>query len=290
MKKLVSVILAAVMAFSVCVCVFASEAEPLNYVVIGDSIAFGAGVYNSEEACYAKIVADTNGYNYSNDSVSGFKSAQLLRYLETNEETVEDISNADIITLSIGGNDFIQEKLDLIIFEGYYLKDYSLMDEIAEVLSENFAKIIGRLKEINSEATILVQNIYNPRYDYAREVYAYGLGVVNAVFADYLEKNPGAYELIDVCSAFDGRQDLIANDGVHPSSDGNVEISKLILNKLYDLGLGENTEPVINAEGYDQKQDFVSYINGEWLRMFFHWLRINLSRILPEVSIFLFVK
>ncbi len=290
MKKLISVVLAIIMAVSVCVCVFAAEDEPLNYVVIGDSIAFGAGVYNSEEACYAKIVADTNGYNYFNDSVSGFKSAQLLKYLETNEEAAEDISNADIITLSIGGNDFIQEKLPLIILNGVVFDDYSLMDEITEVFESNFEKIIARIKELNSECTILVQNIYNPRYDYAREVYAYGLGLVNGVFEGYLEKNPGAYELIDVCSAFDGRQDLIANDGVHPSSQGNIEISKLILNKLYDLGLGENTEPVVNAEGFDQKQDFLSYISGEWLRMFFHWLHINLSRILPEVSIFLFVK
>ena len=289
MKKFISLILAVVMAFSVCVSAAAAK-EPLNYVAVGDSIAFGAGVYNSEEACYAKIVADTNGYNYKNDSVSGFKSAQLLEFLKTNDETIEDISNADILTLSIGGNDFIQEKLPILIFKALVLDDYSMFDEITEVFSGNFEKIIARIKEINPNCTILVQNIYNPRYDYAREVYAYGLGLVNDVFKNYLENNPGAYQLIDVCSAFDGRQDLIANDEVHPSADGNIVIATLILKKLAELGLGTETEPVINVKGYEQKQDFVKYINGEWLRMFFHWLKINLSRILPEVRIFLFVS
>ena len=289
MKKAVSLVLAVLMVLSVCV--FSSAAnEPLNYVAVGDSIAFGAGVYNSTEACYAKIVADTNGYNYKNDSVSGFKSAQLLEFLKTNDETIEDISKADILTLSIGGNDFIQEKLPILIVKALAFDDYSMFDEITEVFSENFEKIIARIKEINPECTILVQNIYNPRYDYAREVYAYGLGLVNDVFSGYLKKHPGAYQLIDVCSAFDGRQDLIANDEVHPSADGNVVIAKLILEKLKKLGLGTKTEPVINVKGYEQKQDFVKYINGEWLRMFFHWLKINLSRILPEVRIFLFVS
>lgn len=288
MKKALSVILAIIMAFSVCVCAFAAKSKPLNYVVIGDSIAFGAGVYNSEESCYARIVADTNGYNYINDSVSGFKSSQLLKYLETNKKTIEDISNADILTLSIGGNDFIQEKLPMLIFKALAFDDYSMFDDITEVFSANFDKIIARIKEINPKCTILVQNIYNPRYDYAREVYAYGLGLVNGVFDGYLKKHPGAYKLIDVCSAFDGRQDLIANDGVHPSSDGNVVIAKLILKKLKALGLGTKTEPVVNVKGFDQKQDFVTIITGKWLCMFLHWLRINLAKILPEVSIFLF--
>lgn len=289
MKKTVSLVLAVLMALSVCICAFAAN-EPLNYVVIGDSIAFGAGVYNSTEACYAKMVADTNGYNYKNDSVSGFKSAQLLEFLKTNDETIEDISKADILTLSIGGNDFIQEKLPILIVKALAFDDYSMFDEITEVFSGNFEKIIARIKEINPDCTILVQNIYNPRYDYARKVYAYGLGLVNDVFSGYLEKNPGAYELIDVCSAFDGRQDLIANDEVHPSSDGNIVIARLILAKLAELGMGTGTEPVINVPGYDQKQDLIKYLNGEWLGMFFNWLKINLARILPEVRIFLFVS
>lgn len=289
MKKIISIVLAILMALSVCVCSFAAD-EDLNYVVIGDSIAFGAGVYNSTEACYAKIVADTNGYNYENDSVSGFKSAQLLEYLKTDDKTIKDIENADILSLSIGGNDFIQEKLPILIFKALAFDDYSMFDDITVVFESNFEKIIARIKEINPGCTILVQNIYNPRYDYAREIYAYGLGLVNDVFSTYLENHPDAYQIIDVCSAFDGRQDLIANDSVHPSADGNVVIASLILNKLYSLGLGTSTEPVVNVAGYEQKQDFIKYINGEWIQMFFHWLRINLAKIFPVVRIFLFVS
>jgi len=289
MKKVLSLVLAILMAFSVSVCASAAK-KPLNYVAIGDSIAFGSGVYNGRDACYAKIVADTNGYNYKNDAVGGFKSSQLLAFLNRDEEAIEDIANADILTVSIGGNDFIEEKLPIILFKALALNDYSMFDEITAVLYSNFEQIIARIKEINPKCTILVQNLYNPRYDYAREVYAYGLGLVNDVYSTYLKKHPGAYEIIDVCSAFDGKQELIASDAVHPNADGNVVIATLILKKLHDLGLGTKTVPVVNARGYDQKQDFVKYINGEWICMFCNFLKENLSAILPQTFIFLFVS
>ncbi len=289
MKKVISLVLAVIMAFSVGVCAYAAE-EPLNYVVIGDSIAFGSGVYNGKSACYAKIVADTNGYNYKNDAVGGFKSSQLLAFLYRDEEAIEDISKADILTVSIGGNDFIEEKLPIILFKALALDDYSMFDEITEVLYSNFEQIIARIKEINPNCTILVQNLYNPRYDYAREVYAYGLGLVNDVYSSYLEKHPGAYEIIDVCSAFDGKQEYVAYDEVHPNAAGNVVIAGLILDKLAELGLGPVTEPVVNVQGYDQKQEFVKYINGEWICMFCNFLKENLSAILPQTFIFLFVS
>lgn len=289
MKKLGSVILAVIMVFSVCVFAHAEE-KPLNYVAIGDSIAFGSGVYNGKSACYAKIVADTNGYNYKNDAVGGFKSSQLLEFLKKDDEAIEDISNADILTVSIGGNDFIEEKLPIILFKALVMNDYSMFDDITEVLYSNFEQIIARIKEINPDCTILVQNLYNPRYDYAREVYAYGLGLVNDVYSGYLEKHPGAYELIDVCSEFDGKQEYIASDAVHPNAAGNEVIATLILKKLAELGLGKETVPVVNVKGYDQKQDFVKYINGEWILMFCNFLKENLSAILPQTFIFLTVS
>ena len=49
---------------------FAQE-EKLSYLVLGDSIGYGSGLRNSKEACYGKIVADTNGYDYANDAIPG---------------------------------------------------------------------------------------------------------------------------------------------------------------------------------------------------------------------------
>ena len=60
----------------------ASAAGAKNYVLLGDSIAYGQGLANSQDACYGRIVANTNGYNYANYSVDGYTSGALLKYLD----------------------------------------------------------------------------------------------------------------------------------------------------------------------------------------------------------------
>ena len=73
MKKITSIIL----CFAMIICVFTvcgyAETENPFYLVLGDSIAYGSGISNSREACYGKIVADTNGYDYANHSVPGLE-------------------------------------------------------------------------------------------------------------------------------------------------------------------------------------------------------------------------
>ena len=60
-RKIIAVLTAISLCF-VMFSVFASaEEDELNYLVIGDSIAEGFGLKNPEEACYGRIVADTNG-------------------------------------------------------------------------------------------------------------------------------------------------------------------------------------------------------------------------------------
>lgn len=103
MKKILCVVLAALMLLSVSA--FAAEKETLDYVVLGDSIGWGAGVLNSNEVVFGKLVADTNGYGFHNDAVNGYTTANLLAHLEK-ENIAADVAAADIISISIGGNNY----------------------------------------------------------------------------------------------------------------------------------------------------------------------------------------
>ena len=71
-KKIISLTLALVLCVSLCIPAFAEgDGKKINYLVLGDSIANGYGLMNSESAVYGKIVADTNGYSYINESYGG---------------------------------------------------------------------------------------------------------------------------------------------------------------------------------------------------------------------------
>lgn len=239
-----------------------AENKTLNYLVLGDSIGWGAGVFNCEEACYGRIVADSNGYNFTNDAVNGHTSTDLIRRLET-AQVAKDVENADIISISVGGNDFLRSNMALLIFEAFVMKNYRMFDEIVADYYENFCVIIEKIKALNPDAVLLVQTLYNPRYDFLRDAYQEGVNRLNACYPRYLEEHPGAFTIVDVAAALEGKQDCVAADTIHPSAKGNVEIARLVLQTLYDMKLGTATEPLILNAGIDAFDfNFTNLVNS----------------------------
>ena len=101
------------MALGCCVIADAAEDAP-HYVVLGDSIAFGSGLSNPRQAVYGRIVADTNGYAYDNFAVPGHTTQNLLQRMQ-NEQVKAAIADADIISISIGGNNFLLGNLNALL-------------------------------------------------------------------------------------------------------------------------------------------------------------------------------
>lgn len=251
--KLTAVILAVVIALPIAVMPFFSvsaEEGKLNYLILGDSIGFGAGIVNPDEACYGKIVADTNGYNYKNCAVSGYNSTALLAHMLL-PAVSEAIEEADIISLSIGGNDFLTSNMVQLGIEAGAFNNLETFDEIAANFYENYCKIIAKIRELNPDAVILAQTLYNPMNNPLHEIYQAGADRLNAVYHRYLKENPKSIVIVDVGKAFEGHPEYIADDCVHPNSIGNEIIAKLVLKTLKDLGLGKTDVPVIAVEGMD---------------------------------------
>ncbi len=264
MKKTISVLLTVCLAFACLIPAFAAENAP-NYVVLGDSIAQGFGVYNRDEAAYGRIVADTNGYEYANFGVNGLRSWDLIELLQT-DKVAQSVAQADIISLSIGGNDYLQQNLPKI-FADVSREDYKIVNDIQNNFREYFAEIIDMLKAANPAVALFVQTLYNPRYDALRSFYGLAVERINAVITEYLEENPGAFYLVDTVPVMEGHPEYVAADTVHPSAVGNEALARLVLQRLYEEGYGENTEPVINRIGIDEIP-FSSYI-VKALREFF---------------------
>ena len=250
MKKLTAILLSLVMIFTLfSICGYAENEKPF-YLVLGDSIAFGSGLTNSREACYGKIVADTNGYEYVNHSIPGHTTTNLINRL--NEEAViSDLKKADIISISIGGNDFLMSNLIGLMFDSIVKADYTEYDRIAEGFYTNFCKIVEIINSHNADAVILMQTLYNPQSGYLRAPYQEGADRINAAIERYNTENPGEIVIVEVGKALGDDMANYADDEIHPSAAGNEIIAKVILDKLYELNLGSNTTPVISAEGKD---------------------------------------
>ncbi len=183
-----------------------------TYVALGDSITTGYGLENFNANDIKNISSPENfvnklskklGKKPVNLGVEGIDSMRLLEAISkptTDEQkaAIEQIKNASVITISIGGNNVmlpllasLNEKLgkDKSIFtaseQEIQLAAFSLIIDSAakERLQKNvndaaiafngdtklkkvgdFANIISTIKKLNPKAQIIVQTIYNP-YD-----------------------------------------------------------------------------------------------------------------------------
>lgn len=250
MKKIIAILLSSVMILGMFgICGYA-EAEKPFYLVLGDSIAYGSGISNSRNACYGRIVADTNGFDYANHSVPGHTTTNLINRLQ-DETVIADLKKADIISISIGGNDFLMSNLIGLMFDSIVLGDHSEFDRIADGFYANFCRIVDIINSHNADAVILMQTLYNPQSGYLREPYQEGADRINAAIERYDAENPGEIIIVDVASVLGDDTANYADDEIHPSAQGNEIIANVILNKLEELELGSDAAPVIAEKGKD---------------------------------------
>ncbi|MBR2732524.1 MAG: hypothetical protein IKD72_11140 [Clostridia bacterium] len=283
MKKLTAMILCVLLLLgSVCAAAFAQDDAPL-YVVLGDSIGYGSGLSNAREACYGRIVADTNGYGYANHAIPGHTTQQLLGRLQ--EPGVRsDVTAADLISISIGGNNFLLGNIVALLYDGIVREDYSRFDRIAEGFYTDLCTIIETIRDLNPDALLLMQTIYNPQVGDVGAVYQQGADRINAEIRRYDADHPGEIVIVDVAAVLTDSDTDFAADRIHPSVAGNEKIAAEILKTLDAQGIETALTPVINTPGKDIRLPgaFTDVVDlaGRCFR-FLANLRAALLRLLP---------
>lgn len=250
MKKLLSVVLALVIAFSICVpAVFAENEQQKNYLMLGDSIAAGLGLEHRTRNAYGAIVAYNNNYSYKNDAVSGHTSKQLIMRLGS-PSVAHDVKKADIISISIGGNDFLMDNLSKILKE---VKEgnFETVEKVCAKYKENLETILSKIRKLNGDAVILLQNLYNPRWDDLRDVYGAGIEYLNGTIGSFTaEHNQDKVLLVDVAAKMkDFDSSYFQADQVHPSIKGHQKIAQCVQDVLFENGISERQViEIVDAE------------------------------------------
>lgn len=251
------------------------DGEGLNFLVLGDSISEGFGVENSDEAGYARIVADTEGYDYLNYSRVATDTSDLISRLESKEEIINAVKEANIINLSIGSNNYLaNDDVVMITVGALFGTNDKQLDEIAQWIFEDYLKIIDKLRALNPDAVLIFDNVYCSWEGLGRIPFNKAVVRVNAALDKAKESRPGEFEVFDLASVINGHGELVADDSTHPNAKGNVEIARAMLLFLKELGLGEKTEPVVNHEGIDYNyfQQSFGTVAGALITVIVKWL------------------
>lgn len=197
-------------------------------VVLGDSIAEGVGASKPKNS-YASILANELDFSLENFAKSGDTTADLIEKLKK-DDVKKAISQADFIEISIGGNDFLTKRDELLdLYNNRSL--LSLASEISEISSDvekNMNKIAETITNINPNAKIVIQTLYTIDIYKLRSTLELFIDGFNEIFTNLAEK----YENVivsDVRTAFkNSKENCISEDEVHPSDYGHKLIAKTI--------------------------------------------------------------
>ena len=249
-----------------------------NLLVLGDSIAAGTGIVCPEECCYGALIAKANDYNYCNTAFSGANSWDLVanvEYSPTDERifyTVQKVIESDIILISIGGNDLLGGDWVEMVNQALFDNNYAMINLMTEWFYENIKEAVMYINEANPDATVLIQTLYNPRFDVLANVYQHAIDNLNQKIYQAAQELPGYFYIVDVASCL-GRNPLYYSvDTLHPSKLGHYRIAKAYLNALNELGLGEELIPPRQPTAFEIPdyfdrlmeviEEYLNYIEG----------------------------
>lgn len=145
--------------------------QEINLVALGDSLTKGVGDL-SRRGGYVPIAADmledsdyfSSVYTF-NAGKSGAVASEVREHLQTDERVRSAVSNADLLTLSVGGNNLVRT------FRRIGLNPTrEAFEQPLEEYEQELVSLFMEIREINSEAPIYLFGIYNPYYIYFSEI------------------------------------------------------------------------------------------------------------------------
>lgn len=158
------------------------SAEGIEHItILGDSISSGYGLSENDKN-YGVWLGEYYKAEVNNFAAEGETTQQLMDILESDREIFDSLEKSDLICVSIGGNDILDIFYDDLvgIAEGFSVSqggEFSISPEAIEKLiisfssslgsasaqaGENIGKISDKITEINPEAKIIFQTVYNP--------------------------------------------------------------------------------------------------------------------------------
>lgn len=202
-----------------------------RYTAVGDSLTFGIGAMpGSGFVPLYRRMAEAHlqqFVNYDNLGINGLTSEELYERVMRDPRFRSRLKEANIITISIGGNDLIRA----VRSSGGH-PDRGKLDKALFRCQQNMSGCLGTIRKLKSDSRqpymLRAVGLYNPYPSWGEATeyvtrfnrFLSGLGVGDN------------FRAADVYSRFAGReQDMLSIDGIHPSTKGHRAIAEQ-LNRL----------------------------------------------------------
>ncbi|WP_078409707.1 SGNH/GDSL hydrolase family protein [Priestia abyssalis] len=201
----------------------------LNIVAIGDSLTEGVGD-SSKQGGYVPYVVKfisehkaVDDVRVSNLGKRGNRTDQLLERLKQ-EEVVAKVSRADIVFMTIGGNDMMK-----VVRDFFYNISLKTFEKEQSKYEARLSRVLERIREINPGGHIYLIGFYNPFLHSLKSVNE--INIIVKQWNEASEKVAGRYKdvtYVNVEDVFEVQESLLAKDQFHPNKKGYELIAQRI--------------------------------------------------------------
>lgn len=214
----------------------------IRAVGIGDSLTKGVG--DPSQKGYAGIVThalinsgDVSSGTLVDEGIMGDTTDDLLKVLQKSS-VQQEIKNANIIYLTIGGNDLVN------VIKAHFLNlDLNEFDVTRKKYEVNLNKILKEVRQLNPYATIYYMGLYNPFEDYFTSLNPTFDAIINQwnqAGKTILELYPHTV-FIPTFDLFHGHTGkLLYKDHFHPNPTGYHLIAQRILSHFINISLPQS--------------------------------------------------
>ncbi|AST91749.1 SGNH/GDSL hydrolase family protein [Sutcliffiella cohnii] len=212
-----------------------------SIVFFGDSLTEGIGdrTNNGGYTSYIKEYYEDKLYidnvKETNLGVKGNRTTHLLARLE-NEEIQSSLQNADVIFITIGGNDLMK-----VIRENFLSLTFPLFEKEQQLYGARLTEVLEKTRSINENATIYLIGLFNPFYQFFQEIDEF-----NQVVTDWNDTSISVLnqfndiQFIQVQDIFlQPEEDLLYDDQFHPNENGYRLIGERVIKMLENTVIRE---------------------------------------------------
>ncbi|UII54503.1 SGNH/GDSL hydrolase family protein [Cytobacillus spongiae] len=208
--------------------------KDFKIVAVGDSLTQGVGDSSDRGGYvpylegYLKENKAVQATEFSNYGVKGNRTTQLLERLQK-KEVKTDIQEADLVIMTIGGNDVM--KVVRENFSSLELKDFE-KEKIA--YEKNLKKVLDSVRENNPNSVIVLVGLYNPFSQWFADVKE-----IDQIIEDWNETSTtilATYEntfFVEIDDLFkENGEAILFTDYFHPNDKGYELMAQRLYEKL----------------------------------------------------------
>lgn len=138
------------------------NAQNISYLALGDSLTRGVGDEKQDYGYTIRLQKQLEDWpmiksvELDNRGKNGRRSNQLLTLLKKGHYD-EELANADLITITLGGNDVMK-----IVKKNLFSMEKSMFDKELPKFIKRYDKIVSEIRLRNADVPIILIGFYNP--------------------------------------------------------------------------------------------------------------------------------